>query len=149
MEMNDSQRINAPRQMVYDALNDAEVLKACIPGCESLEKTSDTQMNATVVLRVGPVKAKFAGSVELSDLVPPQSYTITGEGKGGVAGFARGGATVTLIEDGDGTILEYAVKADIGGKLAQLGSRLIDSTSKKLAKQFFDNFGTLLDERAG
>lgn len=105
-------------------------------------------MNAIVVLRVGPVKAKFTGNVELSNLVPPQSYTITGEGKGGMAGFARGGATVTLIEDGDGTILEYVVKADIGGKLAQLGSRLIDSTSKKLASQFIGNFAKLLDERA-
>ncbi|MEX3010226.1 CoxG family protein [Hoeflea sp. TYP-13] len=148
MEMNDSQRINAPRQTVYDALNDPEILKQCIPGCEELEKVSDTEMNAKVVLRIGPVKAKFAGTVELSDLVPPESYTINGEGKGGVAGFAKGGATVRLIEDGNDTILEYAVKADIGGKLAQLGSRLINSTSKKLAGQFFKNFGKVLEEEA-
>ncbi len=148
MEMNDSQRINAPRQTVYDALNDPEILKQCIPGCEELEMVSDTEMNAKVVLRIGPVKAKFAGTVELSDLVPPESYTISGEGKGGVAGFAKGGATVRLIEDGDDTILEYAVKADIGGKLAQLGSRLINSTSKKLAGQFFSNFSAVVEEGA-
>lgn len=148
MEMNDTQRINAPREAVYAALNDPEVLKECIPGCESLEKISDTEMNATVVLRVGPVKARFNGAVELSDLLPPESYTISGEGKGGVAGFAKGGAKIKLIEEGDETLLEYEVKADIGGKLAQLGSRLIDSTSKKLASQFFKNFGTLLEERA-
>lgn len=148
MEMNDTQRINAPREAVYAALNDPEVLKECIPGCESLEKISDTEMNATVVLRVGPVKARFNGAVELSDLLPPESYTISGEGKGGVAGFAKGGAKIKLIEEGDETLLEYEVKVDIGGKLAQLGSRLIDSTSKKLASQFFKNFGTLLEERA-
>ncbi|MCP4318123.1 MAG: carbon monoxide dehydrogenase subunit G [Hyphomicrobiales bacterium] len=148
MEMNDSQRINAPRQTVYDALNDPEILKQCIPGCEELEMVSDTEMNAKVVLRIGPVKAKFTGTVELSDLVPPESYTISGEGKGGVAGFAKGGATVRLIEDGDDTILEYAVKADIGGKLAQLGSRLINSTSKKLAGQFFSNFSAVVEEGA-
>lgn len=149
MEMNDTQHINAPRETVYAALNDPEVLKACIPGCESLEKVSDTEMNATVVLRVGPVKAKFKGTVELSDLQPPESYTISGEGKGGVAGFAKGGARVKLIEEGNDTLLEYEVKADIGGKLAQLGSRLIDSTSKKLASQFFQNFSELLEERTG
>jgi hypothetical protein len=148
MEMNDTQRIAAPRETVYAALNNPDILKECIPGCESLEMISDTEMNATVVLRIGPVKARFKGAVELSDLVPPESYTISGEGKGGVAGFAKGGASVKLIEEGDETLLEYAVKADIGGKLAQLGSRLIDSTSKKLASQFFKNFGTLLEERA-
>ena len=148
MEMSDSQRIRAPRQTVYDALNDPEVLKQSIPGCEELEMVSDTQMTATVVLRVGPVKARFAGNVELSDLVPPESYTISGEGKGGVAGFAKGGATVKLIEDGEDTILEYDVKADIGGKLAQLGSRLINSTSKKLAGQFFSNFSAIVEKEA-
>ena len=148
MEMKDSQRISAPREMVYAALNDPEILKECIPGCESLEMVSDTEMNATVVLRIGPVKARFEGTVELSDLVPPESYTITGEGKGGVAGFAKGGAKVHLVEDGDETVLDYDVQADIGGKLAQLGSRLIDSTSKKLAGQFFKKFGEVLEERA-
>ncbi len=110
---------------------------------------SPTEMNATVTLRIGPVKARFKGAVELSDLVPPESYTISGEGKGGVAGFAKGGARVKLVEEGDETVLHYDVKADIGGKLAQLGSRLIDSTSKKLAGQFFKNFGTVLEERVG
>ncbi|WP_136661193.1 carbon monoxide dehydrogenase subunit G [Nitratireductor sp. XY-223] len=148
MEMSDSQRIRAPRQTVYHALNDPEILKQSIPGCEELEMVSDTEMTATVVLRVGPVKARFAGNVELSDLVPPESYTISGEGKGGVAGFAKGGATVKLIEDGDDTILEYDVRADIGGKLAQLGSRLINSTSKKLAGQFFSNFSAIVEKEA-
>jgi uncharacterized protein len=115
------------------------VLKACIPGCEALEKKSDTQMTATVALRLGPVKARFTGEVQLKNLKPPHSYTIQGEGKGGIAGFAKGGADVTLSEDGDGTILAYSVNADVGGKIAQLGSRLIDSTAKKLAGQFFAN----------
>ncbi len=149
MEMHDSQRIAAPREAVYAALNDPEVLKQCIPGCEELEMVSPTEMNATVTLRIGPVKARFKGAVELTDLVPPESYTISGEGKGGVAGFAKGGAKVTLIEEGDETVLQYDVKADIGGKLAQLGGRLIDSTSKKLAGQFFKNFGAVLEERVG
>ncbi len=149
MEMHDSQRIAAPREAVYAALNDPEVLKQCIPGCEELEMVSPTEMNATVTLRIGPVKARFKGTVELTDLVPPESYSISGEGKGGVAGFAKGGAKVTLIEEGDETVLQYDVKADIGGKLAQLGGRLIDSTSKKLAGQFFKNFGAVLEERVG
>lgn len=148
MEMSDSQRIRAPRQTVYDALNDPEVLKQSIPGCEELEMVSDTEMMAKVVLRIGPIKARFTGQVALSDLVPPESYTISGEGKGGVAGFAKGSATVNLIEDGEDTILEYAVSADIGGKLAQLGSRLIDSTSKKLAGQFFTNFSRIVEGEA-
>jgi carbon monoxide dehydrogenase subunit G len=132
-------------EAVWQALNDPEVLKACIPGCESLEKRSDTEMAATVVLRIGPVKATFQGQVELSNLDPPHSYTISGEGKGGIAGFAKGGADVKLAEDGPGaTILSYTVKADVGGKIAQLGSRLIDSTSRKLAGQFFSNFGSRL-----
>jgi len=140
MQMNDETRIAAPREAVYAALNDIEVLKASIPGCEEIEKTSDTEMTATVVLKVGPVKAKFKGAVTLSDLVPPEGYTITGEGKAGPAGHAKGGAKIQLIEDGDGTILKYQVEASIGGKLAQLGSRLIDSTAKKLAGVFFANF---------
>lgn len=141
MDMTGSQRIEAPRQAVWAALNDIAVLKQCIPGCESIEKVSDTEMNATVVLRVGPVKASFAGKVTLCDLDPPNGYTITGEGTGGVAGFAKGGAIVQLHEDGAATILDYDVKVQIGGKLAQLGARLIDSTSKKLAAEFFEKFG--------
>ena len=143
MDMSGQERIEAPVEAVWRALNDPEVLKRCIPGCEKLEKTSDTNMTATVVLRVGPVKATFEGEVELTNLNPPHSYTISGEGKGGIAGFAKGGADVSLAEDGPTvTILTYSVKADVGGKIAQLGARLIDSTAKKLATQFFSNFGS-------
>ncbi|TPK88333.1 carbon monoxide dehydrogenase subunit G [Mesorhizobium sp. B2-4-12] len=136
------ERIAAPVQKVWEALNDPAVLKESIPGCQSLEKKSDTELTATVVLKIGPIKATFNGEVTLKNLKPPHAYTIQGEGKGGVAGFAKGGADVTLTEDGpDATVLKYAAKADVGGKIAQLGSRLIASTSKKLAGQFFSNFG--------
>jgi len=132
------ERIGAPLQDVWTALNDVEFLKDCIPGCQKLERVSDTEMTATVVLKIGPIKATFEGAVELCNLNPPHSYTIQGEGKGGIAGFAKGGADVTLIqEEADVTLLKYAAKADIGGKIAQLGSRLIESTSKKLSGQFF------------
>ena len=141
MQMNDSQRIPAPRHAVWAALNDPDVLRRCIPGCDSLEMTSPTEMAARVTLKVGPVKATFGGKVTLSDLDPPNGYRISGEGSGGVAGFAKGGAVVTLAEDGpDATILTYAVDAQIGGKLAQLGARLIDSTARKLAGEFFQSF---------
>jgi uncharacterized protein len=142
MQMNDSQRIPAPKEKVWAALNDPEILKQCIPGCQSLEMSSPTEMTATVVFRVGPVKATFGGKVTLSDLDPPNSYRISGEGSGGVAGFAKGGATVRLeSESAEVTILHYEVDAQIGGKLAQLGQRLIDSTAKKLAGDFFAAFG--------
>ena len=145
MDMNGSERIEAPVETVWQALNDPEILRQAIPGCESLEKTSDTTMTAKVVLKVGPIKAKFEGAVELQNLNPPNSYTIAGEGKGGLAGFAKGGADVSLEADGpDATILSYTVKAEVGGKIAQLGSRLIDSTSKKLAGEFFAKFGQLV-----
>jgi len=135
------ERVAAPIDKVWQALNDPEVLKACIPGCQNLEKRSDTEFAATVVLKIGPIKATFAGEVALKNLNPPRSYTIEGEGKGGIAGFAKGGADVSLSEDGpDATILKYATKADVGGKIAQLGSRLIASTSKKLAGEFFSSF---------
>jgi carbon monoxide dehydrogenase subunit G len=135
------ERIAAAVEKVWLALNDPAVLKECIPGCQSLEKRSDTDLAATVVLKIGPIKATFAGAVTLKNLNPPLSYTIEGEGKGGVAGFAKGGADVTLAPDGaDVTILKYAAKADVGGKIAQLGSRLITSTSKKLAGEFFSTF---------
>jgi len=145
MDMSGEERIAAPRDAVWAALNDPEVLKACIPGCQSLTLTSPTELAATVKLKIGPVSASFNGAVTLSNLNPPESYTISGEGKGGIAGFAKGGADVRLIEDGDGTILAYDVKAEVGGKIAQLGSRLIDSTSKKLAAQFFADFGAKLN----
>jgi len=135
------ERVAAPIDKVWQALNDPDVLKACIPGCQNLEKRSDTEFAATVVLKIGPIKATFAGEVALKNLNPPRSYTIEGEGKGGIAGFAKGGADVSLSEDGpDATILKYATKADVGGKIAQLGSRLIASTSKKLAGEFFSSF---------
>ncbi|CDX26245.1 Carbon monoxide dehydrogenase subunit G [Mesorhizobium sp. ORS 3324] len=136
------ERIAAPLQKVWAGLNDPDILKDAIPGCKSLEKKSDTEMAATVVLKIGPIKATFNGEVTLKNLNPPHSYTIQGEGKGGIAGFAKGGADVTLTADGAGTtVLKYAAKADVGGKIAQLGSRLIESTSKKLAGQFFSTFG--------
>lgn len=149
MQMNDSQRIAASRERVWAALNDPDVLRQCIPGCQSLEKTSPSEMTATVVFKVGPVKATFGGKVTLSYLDPPNGYRISGEGSGGVAGFAKGGATVTLSADGpDATILSYEVDAQIGGKLAQLGSRLIDSTARKLAGQFFESFGEVVGSAA-
>ena len=141
MDMTGEYRIPAPRAKVWAALNDPATLKASLPGCESLEKVGDNQFAATVVAKVGPVKAKFNGNVALSNLNPPESYTIAGEGKGGAAGFAKGGADVRLTEDGaETTLLSYTAKADVGGKLAQLGSRLIDGTAKKMADEFFDNF---------
>ncbi|MEL6169707.1 MAG: carbon monoxide dehydrogenase subunit G [Pseudomonadota bacterium] len=140
MEMTGEHRIAAPRETVWQALNDPEVLQVCIPGCEELSKTSDTEFEAVVVQKIGPVKARFKGSVELINLNAPASYTIQGEGTGGVAGFAKGGADVRLDDDGGETILTYEVQANVGGKLARLGSRLIDSTAKKLAGKFFDSF---------
>lgn len=141
MDMTGEQRIAASREIVWAALNDPEVLKQCIPGCKSLEKSSDTEMKATATIAVGPVKANFAGTVLLSEIDAPNSYVIRGEGSGGVAGFAKGQAHVTLSDVDDGTLLAYTVKADVGGKLAQLGSRLIDSTARKLAGEFFAAFG--------
>ena len=140
MEMTGEYRIPAPREQVWAALNDPEILKASIPGCESLERTGDNGFAATVIAKVGPVRAKFTGAVSLTDLDPPNGYTIGGEGKGGAAGFAKGEAKVRLAEDGAGTLLSYQVNANVGGKLAQLGSRLIDGTAKKLADEFFSTF---------
>ena len=140
MELNGEIRIEAPREQVYAALNDPEILRKSIPGCEELEQISETELVATVVIRIGPIKANFQGQVMLSDLNPPESYTISGEGKGGSAGFAKGGAKVSLEEDGGATILRYEVQADVGGKLAQLGGRLIEGTAKKLSGDFFKSF---------
>ena len=143
MELNDKIFIAAPMAQVYEALNDPEVLKACIPGCEELIKHSDTELEAKVVLKVGPVKAKFSGNVTLDQSGAPDQFSLTGKGNGGAAGFARGGADVTLTEHDDGTMLSYTAKAEIGGKLAQLGSRLIVGTAKKLASKFFVKFSEL------
>jgi carbon monoxide dehydrogenase subunit G len=140
MDMTGEYRIPAPREQVWAALNDPAILKASLPGCESLERLSDHEFAATVAAKVGPVRAKFNGQVTLSDLKPPESYQISGEGKGGAAGFAKGGADVRLTEDGAETVLSYTARADVGGKLAQLGSRLIDATAKKMADEFFENF---------
>jgi uncharacterized protein len=144
MDMSGERHLAASRTAVWAALNDPEILRQCIPGCESLDKQSATEMTARVKLQIGPVRAVFNGKVRLSDLDPPHSYRITGEGSGGVAGYAKGGANVALSEENGGTLMRYDVKADVGGKLAQLGGRLIDSTSKKLADEFFDKFSRLV-----
>ncbi|HEX7970018.1 MAG TPA: carbon monoxide dehydrogenase subunit G [Stellaceae bacterium] len=140
MDMTGEFRIPAPRQKVWEALNDPEILKQSIPGCEEIEKLSDTQLAAKVTAKVGPVKARFGGKVTLSDLDPPNGYKITGEGSGGAAGFAKGGATVRLADDGAASLLTYTVEAHVGGKLAQIGSRLIDATARKMADDFFTRF---------
>lgn len=145
MEMTGEYRIQAPRDRVWEALNDPEVLKQAIPGCDVIDKQSDTEMSAKVTAKVGPVKASFTGQVTLSDLDPPNSYRISGEGKGGAAGFAKGGANVVLEADGDATILKYEVNATVGGKLAQLGARLIDGTAKKMAGEFFTKFAEVVE----
>jgi carbon monoxide dehydrogenase subunit G len=142
MDMTGERRIAAPRQTVWQALNDPAVLKASIPGCESLEKLSETEMQATAAVKVGPMSGRFNGKVHLADLDPPNGYTISGEGQGGVLGFAKGGARVALMEDGPETLLHYEVNAQVGGKLAQLGARLIDATAKQMADAFFDRFST-------
>jgi len=140
MTMSGEYQIAAPREVVWAKLNDAEVLKACIPGCESLEKTSDTEFVAVAVTKIGPVKAKFKGKVRLTDLDPPNGYKISGEGDGGIAGFAKGGAVVGLTEKDGGTLLAYNVEAQIGGKLAQIGQRLVNGAAKKMADDFFEKF---------
>ncbi|HEV8388265.1 MAG TPA: carbon monoxide dehydrogenase subunit G [Dongiaceae bacterium] len=142
MDLTGEYRIPAPRETVWAALNNPEILKACIPGCEELNKTSDTEFVARVVAKIGPVKAGFGGKVALSDLDPPNGYTITGEGQGGAAGFAKGGAKVWLeaVDGGAATVLHYSADAQIGGKLAQIGSRLVEGTARKLADEFFAAF---------
>jgi carbon monoxide dehydrogenase subunit G len=144
MDMTGEERIGASREAVWAALNDIDVLKQCIPGCQSLERVSDTDMAAKVKLTIGPVSATFSGKVKLSELDPPNGYRIAGEGSGGAAGYAKGSALVRLVEDGPGTLLRYEAKADVGGKLAQLGGRLIDATARKLAGEFFRNFTTVV-----
>ena len=140
MDMSGERRISAPREKVWAALNDPEVLRTSIPGCETMEKLSDNELKATAAVKIGPISARFAGKVQLLDLDPPNGYRIEGEGQGGVAGFAKGGAVVKLVADGSDTILSYDVKANVGGKIAQLGARLIDATAKQMADAFFDRF---------
>jgi carbon monoxide dehydrogenase subunit G len=147
MDMTGDYLISAPRQAVWDALNDLAVLKQAIPGCESIEWISPTQIDAMVTAKIGPVKASFKGLITLSDLDPPKSYYIRGEGKGGAAGFAKGGAKVRLEEDAQGTRLIYTVDASVGGKIAQVGGRLITSAAKKLADEFFARLGAIAATR--
>jgi uncharacterized protein len=149
MKLNGSQIIPASRAIVWAGLNDANVLKKCIPGCETIEQLSPTELKATVVAKVGPVKASFTGAVTLSDIVAPESYRISGQGQGGLAGFASGGASVKLTELGPNeTQMDYDVDAQIGGKMAMLGSRLIDSTARSLAEKFFTDFANAMKARA-
>jgi len=140
MTMNGEVQLAAPRAVVWEKLNDAVVLKQCIPGCEELDKTSETEFQAVATIKIGPVKARFKGRVQLSDIDPPNGYKISGEGEGGVAGFAKGGAVVKLTDRDGGTLLSYDVESQIGGKLAQLGQRLVQGTAKKLADDFFNKF---------
>ncbi len=144
MDMIGERRIVAPRRKVWDALNDPVVLKASIPGCESLEQQPNGGFKAVASVKIGPIAARFNGNVALSDLDPPNGYTISGEGQGGVAGFAKGGAKVHLVDDGNATRLSYEVHAQVGGKLAQLGARLIDASAKQMADAFFDRFSALV-----
>lgn len=145
MDLTGQYRIAAPRQAVWQALNDPEVLKQSIPGCETVEKLSDTEFQARVTASVGPVKARFTGKVTLSDLDPPNGYTISGEGQGGAAGFAKGGAKVRLADDAGATVLSYEVNATVGGKLAQVGSRLIGGVAHKMADEFFGRFAKVVE----
>jgi carbon monoxide dehydrogenase subunit G len=144
MDMTGERRIPAPRERVWDALLDPDVLRRAIPGCKTLERTGDNAFKATAAVKVGPIATSFTGDIKLLDLTPPGSYRIQGSGQGGPAGFARGGATVTLAEEGGATLLSYTVNAEVGGKLAQLGARLIDSSAKQMADQFFDRFSAEL-----
>ncbi len=149
MELVDEITLNASKERVYAALNDADVLQRCIPGCEELVMTTATDLEAKVLLKVGPVKARFAGAVQLDTAGAPDAFSLTGQGNGGAAGHAKGGADVTLTSDGPGTtILRYEARADVSGKLAQLGSRLMQSTSKKLAAKFFASFADVINDNA-
>lgn len=147
MDLDDEIHIPAGRATVFAALNDPEILRASIPGCEELTKTSDTELEAKVVLKVGPVKARFAGKVVLDPSGAPGRFSLTGEGTGGVAGFAKGGADVELLEVEGGTLLRYTAHADVGGKIAQLGSRLLLGTARKLSAQFFESFASEVTTR--
>ncbi len=145
MDMTGERRIPAPRQTVWTALNDTEVLKSCIPGCDKLERLETGELSASAAVKIGPISARFSGKVQLLDLDPPNGYRIEGEGTGGVAGFAKGGATVKLVTDGTDTVMSYDVKAQVGGKIAQLGARLIDATAKQMADAFFNRFASAVE----
>jgi carbon monoxide dehydrogenase subunit G len=148
MDMSGERRIPAPRGRVWEALNDTQVLQQSIPGCQDITRHSDTDLSAKVAVKLGPVNATFAAKVQLSEIDAPNGYTISGEGNGGVAGFAKGGAKVRLTDDGPAaTLLAYEVNAQVGGKIAQLGARLIDSSAKQLAEQFFDRFSAVVSAR--
>jgi carbon monoxide dehydrogenase subunit G len=149
MEMISEQLIEASRETVWDALNDTAILQQAMPGCESFDATGDNTFEAKLVTKIGPVKAKFKFDVELSDLDPPNGYTISGAGQGGAAGFAKGSASVTLSDQEGATVLAYNVHASVGGKLAQLGARLIDGVAKKMADEFFENFKELVAAESG
>jgi len=140
--------IQAPRETVWRALNDVDILRECIPNCRAIVKHSDTRFDATIKAKIGPVSGTFEGEIELSDINPPNSYRITGSASGGMAGFAKGGASVTLIPDGNATILKYAVQAQLGGKILQVGSRLVDGVVRSTAEQFFENFVKSCSEHA-
>ena len=146
MTMTGEVQLPAKREVVWEKLNDPEVLKACIPGCEELTRESDTGFRAVAMTKIGPVKARFKGHVQLTELDPPNGYRISGEGDGGVAGFAKGGATVNLTDKDGGTLLTYNVEAQIGGKLAQLGQRLVNGAAKKVADDFFRNFASAVEK---
>ena len=148
MEMKGEQLVPATQQTTWEALNDPQVLKACVPGCEAITPAGDNAYEVLMVARVGPVSAKFKGKLTLSDIVPPQSYAISFEGQGGAAGFAKGGARVNLVPENDKTKLVYDVKANVGGKLAQIGSRLVDAAARKVADDFFKNFNGRMSEKA-
>ena len=149
MEMSGEERIPATQADTWAALNDPEMLKACVPGCESIERVSDEEYQVLMVARIGPVSAKFKGKLTLSDLNPPQSYSIAFEGQGGAAGFGKGSAQVQLAPEGEGTLLRYQVKASVGGKLAQIGSRLVDAAARKISQDFFAAFNEKVGERHG
>ena len=148
MEMTGEQLIQAPQARTWEALNDPAVLKDCVPGCESIDRTGDNEYSVQMTARVGPVSAKFKGKMTLSNIQAPNSYSLAFEGQGGVAGFAKGQAEVKLVAEGEATRLEYVAKATIGGKLAQVGSRLVDGVAKKIAEQFFTAFNNHLSSQA-